>query len=209
MGFFNKNLGLSIFISDGNKKMGAVPSVSLTPVASCHNCSECMKHCYARRMYGRYKSLRPQYDANFELYKTNPKSYFKQINKVLSVCDKFRFHVSGDIVDMQYMDMMVQVCRRNPKCEVLVFTKAYQIVNKYMSIVDNMPKNLHLIFSVWDKTSYTNPHNLPTAHVLYKDGHTTAKNPTHLCDGNCFSCFLNHGGCIGLKKGESVVFKEH
>lgn len=209
MGMFNKMLDLSIFISDGNKKMGSVTSISLTPVVSCHNCAECKKKCYARRMYGRYPLLRKQYDSNLETYKNNPIEYFKQINKVMSNTDKFRFHVAGDIVDMQYMDMMVQSCRMNPKCQVICFTKAYGIVNSYISKTCPLPKNLHLIFSVWDKTPYINPYNLPTAHVLYKDSHTTAKNPTHLCDGNCFKCFLNHSGCIGLNNGESVVFKEH
>ena len=209
MGMFNKMLNLSIFISDGNTKMGGVPSISLTPVVTCHNCQECKKRCYARRLYGLRPILKTQYDANTFIYKNNPVDYFEQINKVMSVTDKFRFHVAGDIIDTQYMDMMVQSCRRNPKCQVICFTKAYEIVNSYIEETCDLPKNLHLIFSIWDNTSYTNPNNLPTAHVLYKNGTTTAKKPTHLCDGNCCKCFLNCTGCISLKKGESVVFKEH
>lgn len=209
MGMFNKMLNLSIFVSDGNTKMGGVPSISLTPVTTCHNCAECKKKCYARKLYGLRPILRKQYDANTETYMTNPVSYFEQIDKVMKVTDKFRFHVAGDIIDMQYMDMMVQICRNNPKCQVICFTKAYEIVNQYIKATCSLPKNLHMIFSVWDKTPYTNPYNLPTAHVLYKNGFTTAKNPTHLCNGNCYKCFLNCTGCIGLKNGESVVFKEH
>ncbi len=209
MGMFNKMFNLKVFISDGNKKMGAIPSVSLTPVVTCHNCAECKKRCYARRMYGLRPILRTQYDSNTELYKRNPIQYFSDIDKVMSATDKFRFHVAGDIIDMQYMDMMVQICRKNSKCNVVCFTKAYDIVNEYIKNSHQIPENLHLIFSVWDKTPYTNPYNLPTAHVLYKNGTTTAKNPTHLCEGNCFKCFLNGSGCIGLKNGQSVVFKEH
>ena len=209
MGFFNSNLNIEVKISDKNTKMGMVPSVSLPPVISCHNCKECVKKCYARRMYQRLSNVREQYDFNWALWNENPDKYFEDISQVMSCTDKFRFHVSGDIPNMDYLERLVAVCRENKKCQVLCFTKNYQDVNNWLTIHKRLPKNLHLIFSVWDNTPYENPFNLPTAHVLYRDGHTTAKNPTHLCDGNCFKCFINDQGCIGLKKGESVVFKQH
>lgn len=36
---------LHVNISDGNKKLGAIPSVSLIPVMDCGNCAICAKSC--------------------------------------------------------------------------------------------------------------------------------------------------------------------
>lgn len=50
---------------------------------------------------------------------------------------------------------------------------------------------------------------LPEAHVLYRDGTTTAREDAKKCGGNCTECACISGGCWSLKKGEQVVFKEH
>ena len=54
-----------------------------------------------------------------------------------------------------------------------------------------------------------NPHNMPEAHVLFKDGYTTAKDGAQYCGGNCYFCCQNGIGCWNLKKGQQVIFKEH
>ena len=46
--------GVSIHISGGNAKLGAIMNISLPPVSTCHNCSECKKYCYAIRSYNRF-----------------------------------------------------------------------------------------------------------------------------------------------------------
>ena len=209
MSKLNSVMNTEVFFSDGNTKMGNVPSVSLPPVKTCHNCAECSKKCYAKRIYARLPVCKNQYDSNYELYKSDPKKYFEDINTVLKNSTFFRFHVSGDIPDAEYFEGMIKACRKNKHCKVLCFTKNYEVVNNFLKARRKLPVNLHLIFSIWDNTPYENPYKLPTAHVLYKDGHTTAKNPTHLCDGNCFKCFIHDKGCIGLERGESVVFKQH
>ena len=40
---------LHVKISDGNTKLGAIPSVSLIPVMDCGNCAICAKSCYDLR----------------------------------------------------------------------------------------------------------------------------------------------------------------
>lgn len=40
---------LHVKISEGNTKLGAIPSVSLIPVMDCGNCAICAKSCYDLR----------------------------------------------------------------------------------------------------------------------------------------------------------------
>ena len=37
---------LELCISEGNKKIGRVWNVSLLPIFTCRNCTECKKYCY-------------------------------------------------------------------------------------------------------------------------------------------------------------------
>lgn len=144
----------------------------------------------------------------------------------------FRFHVSGDIPDEEYLRNMVAVAQRNQHCQILCFTKKYEIVNKYVcdSYADIIygttirpplfdvyntvfrvvvPKNLHIIFSGWVGLEMDNPFLLPEAHVLYRDGSTTARPGAIACGGNCSECALTDGGCWTLGPNEQVVFNEH
>ena len=121
----------------------------------------------------------------------------------------FRFHVSGDIPDGTYFEHMVDIARTNTHCEILCFTKKYDIVNSHISIIGKLPKNLHIIFSGWRDIEMVNPYNLPEAHVRYKDGTTTASDRANECSGNCTECAIEDGGCWSLRNGEQVVFNEH
>ncbi len=121
----------------------------------------------------------------------------------------FRFHVSGDIPDADYLDRMIRIARRNPHCEILCFTKKYALVNAALDADPILPDNLHLILSAWRGLPMENPHRLPEAHVRYRDGTTTASPDAVECGGNCTDCALTDGGCWTLGLGEQVVFNEH
>lgn len=121
----------------------------------------------------------------------------------------FRYHVSGDIPDNVYFAHMVEIAQRNPHCEILCFTKKYDIVNDHLDFGGKIPPNLHVVFSAWDDIKMINPHNLPEAHVIYRDGSTTAREDAKLCGGNCSECATTDGGCWNLHNGEQIVFKEH
>lgn len=121
----------------------------------------------------------------------------------------FRFHVSGDVPDMEYFKNMIGVAERNPQCEILCFTKKYEIVNSYIVLGGRIPKNLHLIFSAWKGIRMQNPYHLPEAHVRFRDGSTTARSDAVFCGGNCTECALTDSGCWNLGHGEQVVFNEH
>lgn len=121
----------------------------------------------------------------------------------------FRFHVSGDIPDKSYFTHMIDIAQRNSHCQILCFTKKYDIVNEWVSTYKDLPENLHLIMSVWKGLKVDNPYNLPEAHVRYRDGSTTSRDDAKLCGGNCTECAVTDDGCWTLKNGEQVVFNEH
>ena len=122
----------------------------------------------------------------------------------------FRFHVSGDIPEYTYFQHMVLIAQRNPHCEILCFTKKFSIVNQYLAENNGvLPQNLHVVFSGWKNLTMDNPYSLPEAHVLYRDGTTTAAPGYNTCGGNCTECATTDSGCWVLKRGEQIVFHEH
>lgn len=133
---------------------------------------------------------------------------------------------------MDYFEHMVQIVKRNPHCEVLCFTKKFEIVNAYInrSYLDSiagstihppvcnlyeyvtrvvLPPNLHMIFSAWVGLEMVNPFSLPTAEVRYRDGTCFARDDAKECSGNCTTCAIVGEGCWTLKPGEQIVFNEH
>jgi hypothetical protein len=121
----------------------------------------------------------------------------------------FRFHVSGDIVDEQYMIHMADIAERQKHCEILCFTKKYEIVNAYIETAGRLPPNLHIILSAWVGLEMVNPFLLPEAHVRYRGGSTTARDDALVCGGNCTECAVTDNGCWSLGNSEQVVFCEH
>lgn len=196
-----------VTISAGNLKMGSIKSVSLPPVITCVKC-ECNKKCYARRMM-RYKQTKESWFRNLELLKIDPDTYWREIEGTIMMERAFRFHVSGDIVDLDYMKRMAGIAARNSHCQIICFTKKFDIVNQFIKEGGVISDNLHLIFSGWKGLEMNNPYNFPECHVIFKNGETTARDGAKYCSGNCSECFKENKNCFNLKKGEQILIKEH
>lgn len=202
---------LHVTISRGNSKMGAIASVSLPPIITCSKeaCKHCGRKCYAAKIARlRPKTVGASYQKNLDILKANPEQFWREIDAALMVNRFFRFGVSGDIPNKEYFAKMCELARKNSHCQILCFTKQFAFVNEYLS-EHRLPKNLHVIFSAWRGMEMNNPHHLPEAHVMYKDGYTTAKDGAKLCTGNCFECSVNNANCWSLKKSEQILFCEH
>lgn len=201
---------LHVSISPGNAKMGAIPSVSLPPIKSCSlvACEKCGKKCYVRRIIARRKTVRDAYERNWSILSDDPDKFWREVGGAVAMTTHFRFGVSGDIPTTDYLEHIVKLARTYTHCEILCFTKQYEIVNEYLKH-HRLPKNLHLIFSAWKGLTMNNPYNLPEAHVLFRDGTTTAKDGAKWCSGNCALCSVNNSNCWSLQKGDQIVFKEH
>lgn len=197
-----------ISISGGNMKMGKIPSVSLPSILTCRQC-DCQKKCYAAKIERLRPSVRKAYGTNLHVLKTEPDTYWREVEAAVMMSRFFRFHVSGDIPDMSYLIRMVGVAARQTHCQILCFTKKFELVNAFLDSGAAIPANLHLIFSGWTGLKMQNPHNLPEAHVKFKDGTTTARQDAIPCSGNCANCAITDGGCWSLQNGQQIVFKEH
>ena len=200
---------MTVKISRGNDKMGAIPSVSLPSGLTCRADCECSKKCYAKRLERRRPSVKNAYENNYRVLLGTPDTYWREVEASVMMSRFFRFHVSGDIVDDVYFAHMVDIAERNPHCEILCFTKKYDVINRHIDDGGKIPKNLHIIFSVWRNLQCDNPHSMPEAHVRYRDGTTTAGKSANNCTGNCTECAVIDGGCWALRRGEQVVFNEH
>lgn len=200
---------MDVSISPGNSKMGTIKSVSLPSVVTCRGDAPCFKRCYARRYERRRPTVRQAYERNWELLRRDPDTFWRQVEGAIMTSRFFRFHVSGDIPDIYYLARMAEIAKRQPHCEILCFTKKYDVVNEFLDGGGVLQKNLHIIFSSWQGLPMDNPHGLPEAHVRYRDGSTTAHEGARFCGGNCTKCAAAGEGCWTLKAGEEIVFNEH
>ena len=205
--------GVSIHISNGNMKLGAIMNISLPPVTTCHNCSSCKHYCYAVRSYNRLPDTAMAWNENYLLFLTDPVSYFEQISDAVKTQRFFRWHVSGDIVNERYFAGMIQVAQENPKTEFLAFTKAYQIVNAAIAAGAVIPSNLHLLFSASPGVDMPNPYNIPECHINFADPalntYCGGAEFVYYCGGNCTECAINSCGCFFLKPGDVTIINQH
>ena len=202
-----------IHISGGNTKLGAIMNISLPPVVTCHNCSNCKKYCYAIRTYNRFTSTAAGWNDNYMLFQLNPDKYFGDISRAVKTQRFFRWHVSGDIVNTRYLAGMLDVAHDNPKVEFLAFTKAYQIVNEWIQLESDIPSNLHIIFSASPGVAMPNPYKLPECHINFSDPtlntYKGGAEYVHACGGNCTECAINGCGCFFLKSGDVTLINQH
>jgi hypothetical protein len=199
---------MKVSISNGNRKMGAIPSVSLPPIITCPKGAPCAKKCYAAKLARIYPSVKTAYQNNLDILNEDWGEYWRQVRFAVSMTRFFRFHVAGDIPNSGYFKEMVITARQNPNTEILAFTKQYAIVNNYIDTMGEIPANLHIIFSEWgDNWQVPNPHNLPKSTVIFKG--ETPRDDWKVCGGNCTECACRGVGCWELKNGETIAFYEH
>jgi hypothetical protein len=205
---------LKVSISKGNDKMGFIKSVSLPPVTTCPNWRKCLNEkgkliCYAVRMYKNKArgNVGRAWDRNLSILQADRDNYFIQVKAAAMLERFFRWHVSGDIIDADYLDRMVKLARECKQTTFMAFTKNYAVVNEYFNN-HRQPRNLKIIFSLpFNGSSVDNPHKLPTAAVILK-GSEPADN-WKICGGNCQECACRGVGCWELKKSETIAFYEH
>lgn len=196
-------------ISGKNSKMGEVASVSLPPFLTCPGRCKgtCAHECYAAKIANLRKTVLTSYARNYAMAVLRPDLYWADVERAMMARRFFRFHVSGDILNSEYFERMIEACRKNPHCTVLVFTKRYEIVNAWIQKNGDLPQNLRLLFSGWNNLKPDNPYNLPETTVYEKD--EEPKEEWLLCGGNCFECGCRGCGCWKAEKGETIAFRKH
>lgn len=196
---------MNVKISNGNEKMGKIKSVSLPPVVTCRAGAPCIKTCYARRLQ-RFPNVKNAYEHNLQLYRENPAAYFNGITNVAINEKYFRWHVAGDIPELDYFRYMVGVAVTCESTKFLCFTKKYEIVNTFISEGGTIPENLIIIFSVWNSLELENPYNFMVAHVVPVEA--AGLWGENECTGNCLECAINNKRCWN-KQNKVVYLVEH
>lgn len=202
---------MRLHISKGNRKIGMVHNFSMAPGHSCHNCSECIHYCYDIKANWQYENVRIARAENLAMMKINRDGTFRLIDEYISRKRKhkaFRWHVSGDILDIDYFDRMVQIARRHPDWIFWTYTKCYHFVNAWIAshggTKEAIPANLSVMFSVWNGMPCPNPYNLPTFTCIMDGMEPDPKE--WRCPGNCDVCLKSGRGC---PHGESSNVDAH
>lgn len=189
----------AISISEGNVKMGSIPSFSVTPLRTCPTGIPCANECYARRMEKRR-------DNTAKAYRNNTESILHRPNDVVRILTyyikrrnltHFRFNVAGDFKLPGYWEVVVRVARACPNCKFLAFTKLYSIQER------RKPSNLTVVLSVWKDYK---PENPKYGLAYFDDGTPECNVPenTFVCRGGCSTCLY----CFYMDKKQAVIFKK-
>ena len=202
----------NLYISEGNKKMGSVPSVSLLPLMTCSKaCREtCGKNgCYAVKMAMFRGNVRKSWARNTVLLMMSPQKFYDDLYVWIMIHqpDSFRFNVAGDFANQSYFDIAVSVAASCTKTHFLAFTREYEKVAVYIDYVGELPENVHFVLSSWEGLETYNPYNLPESVVL--EPGSSIPEGVKLCGGNCFECKCHGVGCWALRQGEKIGFYKH
>lgn len=192
----------NICISKGNRKIGRVMNVSIAPLLTCKNCKGCQHFCYdikAVLLYGNVLQARAK---NTALLWENRDEYFRQIEDAISrrrLHKFFRWHVAGEIPDIDYLNRMIEIARRHPDFTLWTYTKMYGIVNNWCKQhgKESIPANMHIMFSEWRGMPIINPYGFPEFRVVFPDD-VTKPDPrkVHYCPGSCDVCIKAGRGCV-------------
>ena len=191
---------IKICISKGNRKIGKAMNVSLPPILSCGNCKECKHFCYDIRACLQYANT--VIDArirNWTILQRDRNRYFSLIDE--ACCRRrsnkmFRWHVAGDIIDIDYFCRMVDIAKKHPDFVFWTYTKMYSIVNEYCRLYgkESIPANLSVMYSEWKGMPIDNPYGFGEFRCLYLDEEIPSD--TYYCPGNCDICKASNRGCI-------------
>lgn len=198
-------------ISEGNSKIGRVLNISTPPVLTCPNCAECTKLCYdIKACLFRPEVMRAR-ARNFSILVRDRNRYFDAIKERLKHRRKrkfFRWHVGGEIIDIDYFNRMVEIARDFPDWKFWTYTKNYAIVNQWINNHGKsrsaIPRNLTVMFSEWKGMEMINPYGLPEFRVIFAG--ESAPDGARICPGNCEHCIEHNCNCV---RGETVYCHEH
>lgn len=196
-----------IYLKDGRKVS------DLDGTCNKADCKAC-KHwetCYAIRML-RYPEVARNYIENTMFLREDidglEQELVRQIKEIES--EMFRFDVSGEIESFNQLIMFLSVAYQNPEKTFYVYTKNYDVVDKYFKTGCELPDNFHILISIWHESGiacYLRHRHHKNIHCfVYQDGFDYDQYGIELLEKNrCFAYDengkMNHNiTCIKCRK---------
>jgi len=200
-------------ISEGNIKLGRIPSISFPPIVACGRGIPCAKDCYALKAFRQYPATRAAWNHNLEFYNARPIEFFEQLYAYLArkKCTFFRFHVAGDFLSAEYFRACLDTARAFPSTRFLAFTKRADLLPRGRARLGTIPRNFSIIQSIWPQWTTGSGRAIPDyprAYMLDTARPDSRIPPNALrCPGNCETC----GACFDIEKiaARAVVFAKH
>jgi hypothetical protein len=190
-----------ISYSKGNKKLKNIHNISLPPIKTCIKAS-CNQYCYAMKAYRLHPNVKKSWDINLEICNFDQNDYFDQIYKNILKFKPayFRFHVSGDIPNQNYLDEIAILAQKTPSTNYLVYTKKYQFDYSICYGIDN----LTVIFSCCTGTKKPKQKKGVKGFYWVNDGiETRIPADAIQCHGFCSDCLK----CWNIdKQGTNHIF---
>ena len=201
-----------ISMANNNSKTGKACLNIAFPVCTCRNDAPCKEVCYACKGCQQFANVQAAYYRNLRLYFDNPDNFFEQVYCKVKFAGlpKVRLFDSGDFPDYDFLVRLVDLCNKTKDVKYMAFTKKYDLVNKYIDENGDLPANLNIMFSAWDRLwEVLNPHNLGVAYVDFDDKRMNPDFPQNafVCPGRKTTC--SACGACWSKKLKAVVFKQH
>lgn len=142
----------NLTLSKGNMKLDkSILIWSIPAVKTCPNCSDCAKHCYARKAERIYPTVLPCRERNWEASKqedfvSNMVKLIKrtQKNSRKVKIEAVRIHESGDFFSKEYAEKWADIARQCPELTFYGYTKAP------WNLPDNIPENMNIVHSMLD-----------------------------------------------------------
>ena len=194
-------------VTNSNAKLGTISAINVPAIITCREDAPCTSICYACHGNFNYPSVKKCYENNLKSFMENQTQTEKDIIKQLTKTKYVRVHASGDFVNMAYLKMIVNIAKTLPMVKFMTYTKKYELVNTYIASGNKIPKNLKIIFSIWENFPMDNPYNMPTAFTELKTGSSDNRKleKTISCLNDCDACYK----CWNIKNGQQVLFHQH
>lgn len=197
-----------LHISQGNSKMGAIPSFSLPSGLTCSPQARetCRRDCYYRRHCERFPLVRQYGRQNLKACMDSLKEAEEYLNWYFdnSAAPRlFRIHVGGDFFNLKYFAMWIRIISSHPNTRFLAFTKQFDVIAAYK---EELPENFSLVLSAWPSMDIP-PELMQRFPIAWMQDGTEDRIPDDAveCTGNCTEC----GAMCWTLSGRDVVFKKH
>lgn len=166
----------------GNRKIGNTDNVSLLPIVTCPPGIPCARQCYARRLASFRPTVYNAWKKNTDLALGNLPSFTHEISSILYKRKPafFRWHVGGDIPNMEYAKMTMELATEFPTTKFLAFTKT-----AFFTAL-TPPKNLYVRRSTWG--DFDSMPNSAYSETRFIPRGETAPAGFVRCTGECEKC---------------------